>query len=65
MKAAAKEAAGAATDSLPAEVAEVFANREKARQNKDWAASDQLRDQLATLGYEVSDSSTGQTIKKK
>ncbi len=36
--------------------------RATARDNKDWAESDRLRDELAKLGYTVKDSASGQTL---
>ena len=35
--------------------------RAKAKANKDWATSDQIRDQLAALGFEVKDTKEGAT----
>ena len=37
--------------------------RMKAKQNKDWATSDQIRDQLAALGFEVKDTKDGYSWK--
>ncbi len=37
--------------------------RMKAKQNKDWATSDQIRDQLASLGFEVKDTKDGYSWK--
>ena len=36
-------------------VEELVAKRNKARENKDWEAADQIRDELAGLGVELSD----------
>mgnify|MGYP003554275204 FL=1 len=36
--------------------------RANARDNKNWAESDRLRDELGKLGYTVKDSTTGQTL---
>jgi cyanophycinase-like exopeptidase len=38
--------------------------RKIARQNKDWAASDQLREQMAVLGWKVIDDRDGQRLEK-
>ena len=38
--------------------------RFEARQNKDWAKSDELREKLAALGYAVKDSKTGYELTK-
>ena len=35
--------------------------RAKAKANKDWATSDQIRDQLAALGFEIKDTKEGAT----
>ena len=37
--------------------------RAKAKANKDWATSDQIRDHLAALGFEVKDTKDGCTWK--
>ena len=37
--------------------------RAKAKEAKDWATSDQIRDQLAQLGFEVKDTKDGATWK--
>ena len=50
---------------IPAEVIEIANERFVARQNKDWAKSDELRNKLAELGYLVKDSKEGYTLEKK
>src|SRR5438874_219534 len=50
--------------SLPAGAAELLAAREKARAAKDFARSDQLREELGALGVTVFDTAGGQRIKK-
>ena len=45
---------------LPEGAAELLARRAAARAEKDWSASDALRDQLAALGVEVKDTPQGQ-----
>ena len=37
--------------------------RAKAKANKDWATSDQIRDRLAELGFAVKDTKDGATWK--
>jgi cysteinyl-tRNA synthetase len=37
--------------------------RAKAKANKDWATSDQIRDALAAAGFEVKDTKDGVTWK--
>lgn len=44
---------------IPAEVLELVEQRQKARADKNWAASDQLRDQIAALGWIVKDTKEG------
>lgn len=39
--------------------------RQTARANKDWAASDRLRDEIAALGWDVRDTPDGQELVKK
>ena len=50
---------------LPEEVVRIAQERKIARQNKDWATSDKLRDQLLQLGYIVKDSKDGYELIKK
>ena len=45
--------------SIPQEVIELAQKRAEARNNKDYALSDQLRDEIATKGYLVKDTVTG------
>ncbi len=49
---------------LPKEVQTLVEAREAARKAKDFAKSDELRNQLETLGYSVKDTSEGQKIFK-
>ncbi|MEL7210214.1 MAG: DALR domain-containing protein, partial [Actinomycetota bacterium] len=44
---------------VPAEVAALVAARQDARQAKDYARADELRDELAALGWSVEDSADG------
>ncbi|GGK68091.1 cysteine--tRNA ligase [Sphaerisporangium melleum] len=46
---------------LPPGAAELLEARAKAREAKDWSASDRLRDELAVLGVKVTDTPQGQT----
>ncbi len=50
---------------LPPEVQRLVVQRQKARQAKDWAASDRLRDEIHALGYMVQDTPEGPKILKK
>ncbi|GAB7023190.1 cysteine synthase [Salidesulfovibrio brasiliensis] len=47
---------------LPEDVRGLVADRQKARSNKDYAESDQLRDALAEAGYRVEDTPTGPRV---
>ena len=49
---------------IPDEVQRLAEERWAARQNRDWAKSDELRDKLASLGYAVKDSKTGYELLK-
>ena len=49
---------------VPAEVAAIAEERWTARQNRDWAKSDELRAKLTSLGYAVKDSKTGYELTK-
>lgn len=49
---------------VPAEVKDLLVQRQKAREEKDWDKSDQLRDQIKELGYNVKDTDQGQVINK-
>ncbi len=53
-----------ASEEIPAEVKAIAEERFTARQNKDWAKSDELREKLASLGYAVKDSKTGYELTK-
>ncbi len=50
---------------LPINIQELWQEREQARANKDWTTSDEIRDKIADLGYEVKDESAGQVLYKK
>jgi cysteinyl-tRNA synthetase len=51
--------AAAAGEVLPGGAGDLIAQRERARAERDWAAADRLRDQLAELGVEVVDTRSG------
>ena len=51
--------------SVPDEVIALAEERKLARQNKDWAKSDELRDKIAGMGFTVKDGKDGYTIEKK
>ncbi|MDQ6625757.1 MAG: cysteine--tRNA ligase [Verrucomicrobiota bacterium] len=50
---------------LPDDVAALVAARAQARLAKEWRKSDELRDQLAALGWDVRDSKEGQKITQR
>lgn len=50
---------------IPQEVVALAEQRVLARQNKDWALSDKLRDDISALGYVVKDSKDGYSLEKK
>jgi cysteinyl-tRNA synthetase len=50
--------------SIPEEIKKLLEEREQARKNKDFKKSDELRDEINSLGYEVKDTSEGQKISK-
>ncbi|GAB4161924.1 MAG: cysteine--tRNA ligase [Candidatus Dojkabacteria bacterium] len=53
-------------DQVPAEVNQLLNKRKAARESKDFALSDKLREEIESLGYTVKDSSDGvQTLVKK
>lgn len=51
-------------EKIPKEILILMKKREEARINKDFKESDELRDKINSLGYEVKDSNTGQQIFK-
>ena len=48
----------------PEEILKIIEEREQARKNKDFKKSDELRDEIYSLGYEVKDTGEGQKINK-
>jgi len=44
---------------IPSDIQDLAERRWQAKQNKDWAASDQLRDELTALGWTIKDTSDG------
>ena len=51
-------------EKIPAEVVAIAEERKAARANKDWKKSDDLRAQLAALGYAVKDTKDGYELQK-
>ena len=52
-------------DTIPPEIVDLIEARRIARLAKEWRKSDELRDKLATLGWEVRDTKDGQTVTKR
>ena len=46
-------------------VMEIVIEREQARHSKDFKKSDELRDKIVSLGYEIKDKKEGPEIRKK
>lgn len=51
-------------EAIPENINVLVATREEARKNKDWAKSDEIRDEINSLGYDISDTDKGQEIRK-
>ena len=51
--------------SVPPDIADLAEARKQARLAKEWRKSDELRDQLADLGWEVRDTKDGQKITRR
>jgi len=49
---------------IPSEVKKLVKKREEARKNKEWGKSDELRDEIKKLGYQVDDTSEGSVVRK-
>ena len=49
---------------LPEEIAKLLEERKIARENKNWAESDRIRDELKEKGYQVKDTKDGMSIEK-
>jgi cysteinyl-tRNA synthetase len=50
---------------IPEEIKKIIEERKKAREEKDWKTSDELRDKINKLGYLINDTKEGVEIKKK
>ena len=51
-------------DEIPGEIIKLAEERQLAKSNKDYAKSDEIRNQIASLGYEVKDTEDGFKINK-
>ncbi len=52
-------------DDTPPQALALLQARKKARADRDWAASDRLRDEIASLGWSVQDTPDGQNLVRK
>ena len=50
---------------IPKDVAILAGERDEARKNKDWKKSDELRNEINALGWEILDTDKGQEIRQK
>ncbi len=50
---------------MPQDVLALAEQRKVARQNKNWAESDRLRDEIAARGFAIKDTASGYEIDKK
>jgi len=49
---------------IPKEIKEIAEERQQARENKNWKKSDELREKIKSLGWEVADTKDGYNLKK-
>ena len=52
-------------EEIPQEILELVEQRKIARENKDWAKSDELRDLIFQKGYSVKDTKNGAELVKR
>lgn len=50
---------------IPQEILDLVEQRKIARQNKDWAKSDELRDLINQKGYDIKDTASGTEVKHR
>ena len=50
---------------IPQEILDLVEQRKIARQNKDWAKSDELRDLINQKGYDIKDTANGTELKQR
>ncbi len=55
---------GRVGEDIPADIAGMCARRDAARAERDWAAADELRDELTELGWVVEDSAEGTAVRR-
>ena len=49
---------------IPGEIQQMVRAREEARKAKDWDLADRLRDEIASKGYSVEDTTGGPKLKR-
>ncbi len=52
-------------DDIPSDILKLKDERDAARKNKNWKLSDELRNRISDLGYDVFDSKEGSELRKK
>jgi cysteinyl-tRNA synthetase len=57
--------AASVQEELPQEIAQIVADREQARQEKNWATADRLRDELHAEGYTIDDTPEGPIVSRR
>jgi cysteinyl-tRNA synthetase len=50
---------------IPAEVTQLAQERENARGDKNWKRSDELREQISALGWDVRDTKDGSKLARR
>jgi len=60
----ARPEADAAEDDIPEDVRTLADKRWNARQDKDWATADAMRDELAALGWAAKDGTDGYALER-
>ncbi len=56
---------GATEEDVPEEIKKIAEERLIAKQNKNWALADELRDKIASSGWTIKDAKNGYTLEKK
>jgi cysteinyl-tRNA synthetase len=57
--------AASAQEELPQEIAQIVADREQARQERNWATADRLRDELHAEGWTIEDTPEGPILSRQ
>ena len=52
-------------EELPDDIKDLITERSKARENKNWQKSDELRDKIISMGYSIKDTKDGIIVKKE